>query len=108
MSNHSEENARFVTCRCQICNGAIEFDSNELDGRETAQVECPHCTLETSLFVSEQNVPPVISESHLRQISDVTREDLLRRSNAEQIGAEEGADQAERLTPNQFSDFIGQ
>jgi TM2 domain-containing membrane protein YozV len=51
MSNESEENARLVTCRCQICNGAIEFDANELNGRESARVECPHCTLETVIFV---------------------------------------------------------
>ncbi|MGD0814195.1 MAG: AAA family ATPase [Verrucomicrobiota bacterium] len=75
-------------------------------------VECPECR--ASLVVPEQRVPPVISDAsfHLRQISDVEREELHRKRNAEQIVAVESAAQTcsetEHLTPKQFSDFIGQ
>jgi hypothetical protein len=50
VSKESEENIRLVTCRCQICNGAIEFDANELQGMESATVDCPHCHMETIIF----------------------------------------------------------
>ena len=33
---------RYVTCRCQHCDGNIEFDANELVG-ENSVVPCPHC-----------------------------------------------------------------
>lgn len=62
MRNESEENARLVTCRCQICNGAIEFDDNDLNGRETASVPCPHCTMDTIIFappVPKRVSPPI-------------------------------------------------
>lgn len=52
----------FVTCPCQHCSGNIEFDSNQLDGAENVTVSCPHCELETKIFVPEQSVPPVISD----------------------------------------------
>jgi TM2 domain-containing membrane protein YozV len=77
MSNESEENARLVTCRCQICNGAIEFDANELNGREEATVECPYCKMETVIYaprttsrpaqrVIAAGAPPVISKAYCR------------------------------------------
>jgi DNA-directed RNA polymerase subunit RPC12/RpoP len=68
MSNQSDENARFVTCRCFHCGGDIEFDANELNGAETAKVECPHCHLKTPIFAEKaphpppvQNVPDVLN-----------------------------------------------
>jgi hypothetical protein len=54
MSNQSEESARFVTCHCQHCNGAIEFDATDFAKGETRAAECPHCRLETILFVPPQ------------------------------------------------------
>jgi len=38
----------YVTCRCQQCDGHIEFDINEL-AAENGIVPCPHCGLETML-----------------------------------------------------------
>jgi chromosomal replication initiation ATPase DnaA len=112
MSNQSEEKRRFVTCRCQVCNGAIEFDANELDGRETAKVECPHCGMEATLYEPTQKVPPIISEYQLRSSSDVEREEFLCENNVEQFRTVETAEQTlsetERLTPTQFSEFLGQ
>jgi len=52
----------FVTCPCQHCSGKIEFDANQLDPAENTTVPCPHCELETIIFVPEQKVPPVISD----------------------------------------------
>ena len=52
----------YVTCPCQHCSGKIEFDSNELDPAENTTVPCPHCGFETTIFVPEQKVPPVVSE----------------------------------------------
>ena len=51
----------YVTCPCQHCGGRIEFDANQLDATEIPTVPCPYCELQTTIFVPEQNVPPVIS-----------------------------------------------
>ncbi len=48
----------YVTCPCQYCDGNIEFDANLLEKGETHTVECPHCHLETIIFVPEQKLPP--------------------------------------------------
>jgi Holliday junction DNA helicase RuvB subunit len=52
----------FVNCPCQYCSGKIEFDANQLDAAANTTVPCPHCGLETIIFVPEQKVPPVISD----------------------------------------------
>ena len=39
----------FIVCLCQHCNGNIEFDANELGGRQSVSVSCPHCGVETIL-----------------------------------------------------------
>lgn len=51
----------YVICRCQHCDGNIEFDAGQIEKGETRTVECPHCHLETIIFVPLQNVPPIIS-----------------------------------------------
>jgi TM2 domain-containing membrane protein YozV len=59
MTNESEENARFVTCYCQHCNGSIEFDANELLG-EALVVDCPHCHKGTVIFAPKTASPPPV------------------------------------------------
>jgi TPR repeat protein len=55
----------YVTCPCQYCSGKIEFDANQLDA-ENPTVLCPHCGLETIIFIPQsQGVPPVISDKEL-------------------------------------------
>ena len=44
-------------CSCQYCNGAIEFDANELV-EENSIVPCPHCGLETKLFIPQTSTTP--------------------------------------------------
>ena len=52
---------RYVTCPCQHCSGNIEFDANCLPEGERRTVPCPHCGLETTLFLTdEQRMPPPI------------------------------------------------
>ncbi len=51
----SDDNSRlptYVVCRCQNCDGHIEFDASDFDSGETRTVECPHCHLKTNIFVS--------------------------------------------------------
>lgn len=60
----------FVTCKCQYCNGKIEFDASkaEVSGPHGDLgmgpiVPCPHCSLETVLFVPKNqrnNVQPKV------------------------------------------------
>lgn len=40
---------RLVVTKCEHCNGKIEFDANELAGRESVLAPCPHCGVETTL-----------------------------------------------------------
>jgi hypothetical protein len=54
--------SKFVTCRCRHCNGHIEFDASDAG----ATVACPHCGLETVLFIPANyskiaNPPPASS-----------------------------------------------
>ena len=50
---------RFVTCRCQHCNGGIEFDAEQLSVDNNI-VPCPHCGEETELHIaSADEVVPV-------------------------------------------------
>ena len=36
---------------CNHCNGRIEFDASDLGQGETRTIECPHCHLDTTIFV---------------------------------------------------------
>jgi Holliday junction DNA helicase RuvB subunit len=124
MSSQSDENALLVTCRCQLCNGAIEFDANELNGRESAKVECPHCKMETIIFAPRSPLPPVISNEafihQLLQLSESERgplyakklEEIRLKAVTRKIHVVEPVvelpSECELLTPKQFPDFIGQ
>ena len=56
----SETAPRYVSCPCQICSGRIEFDANQLDPAEKTTVPCPHCGMETIIFVPPEPTPLVI------------------------------------------------
>ncbi len=43
----------FVSCRCQHCDGHIEFDASGFAKGETRNVECPHCQQETNISVPD-------------------------------------------------------
>jgi phage shock protein PspC (stress-responsive transcriptional regulator) len=47
-----------TTCQCQRCSGNISFDSKELNELNRIVV-CPHCQMETMLFVPPE-VPPIV------------------------------------------------
>jgi len=62
MSNPPNEPPHFVICRCQHCDGNIEFDACDFDKGETRNAECPHCHLETVLFIP-QSKPPLLPKT---------------------------------------------
>lgn len=45
-----------VTCPCQHCNGHIQFDRLQLLAGNS-KIDCPHCGLETVLFVPPEKKP---------------------------------------------------
>ena len=47
----------YVKAACEHCVGGIEFDSNQLANGETCLVQCPHCHMDTIIFVSEEDEP---------------------------------------------------
>src|SRR5882724_294549 len=53
----NESKEKFSICPCQHCNGDIEFDDNQLEVSETQTVECPHCHLETIIFIPRITSP---------------------------------------------------
>ena len=56
----NEEN-NLVTCRCQQCDGNIEFDASLFQTGTTTP--CPHCGIETLLFIpNAQKSPEKIAE----------------------------------------------
>lgn len=44
---------QFVICPCRHCNGKIEFDASRFEKGETRAAECPHCHMETLLFIPQ-------------------------------------------------------
>jgi Holliday junction resolvasome RuvABC ATP-dependent DNA helicase subunit len=56
-SGSDSSHVYFATCKCQHCNGGIEFDTRNFDKGETRCVECPHCHGETLIFVRTVNPP---------------------------------------------------
>jgi len=68
MSNPPNELPRYVTCRCQHCDGHIEFDASGLREGETRRIECPHCQQNTNIFVPARlDVPK--SPAHFYAVS---------------------------------------
>lgn len=42
---------RIVTCKCNLCSGNIEFDSDNFDPDNPPAIPCPHCGAETQLYI---------------------------------------------------------
>lgn len=51
----SDEQRNYITCSCQNCAGHIKFDPSLLRKGETRTVECPHCHLDTILYIPQAN-----------------------------------------------------
>lgn len=84
---------RYVTCSCQHCSGNIEFDANCLPEGETRTAPCPHCGLETTLFLTDERrmpppIPPMLRQGETQL--DPARMEVLKwyRKVAEQGDAE--------------------
>jgi len=81
MSNPTNEQPRLVICRCQHCDGHIEFDASQAG----ESVTCPHCNAETTLYVppiSEQEanlspVPPSADEIKQAELEQFKVEKIL-------------------------------
>lgn len=65
---------RYVVCRCQHCDGHIEFDANELT-EENSIVPCPHCGLETKITIP--TVEPSIQEPDAPTISPASSPQIV-------------------------------
>lgn len=84
------ESLHFVTCRCQHCNGNIEFDASDFQIGETRVAECPHCHLETILFVPPSQKPPPIQPTAQAQAVKGTILDYTIQTNAGIISGDDG------------------
>jgi hypothetical protein len=49
-------NKQCAKCNCEHCDGRIEFDASDFDEGEMRTAECPHCHLETPLFVPRAEI----------------------------------------------------
>ena len=43
--------AALVTCMCNHCSGKLEFDAANFDPANPAVIQCPHCALDTTLYI---------------------------------------------------------
>ena len=53
MNEPGEDDSNLVICRCQTCSGHIQFDRAAFNSTEPPTVECPHCNLQTTLYIPE-------------------------------------------------------
>jgi hypothetical protein len=60
----------FVTCWCQHCGNNIEFDAAQLSKDEVRAVDCPHCHLETNIFIQP---PEFIPKPQSRNVQEEMR-----------------------------------
>jgi hypothetical protein len=81
---------RLVTCRCHYCEGDIEFDASGFAKGETRTVECPHCKLETLIFVPIAPKPSQAPPSPTKQSVKGTVLDFTIQTNAGIISGDDG------------------
>jgi TPR repeat protein len=61
LESMSDQSPHCVACHCQHCSSKIEFDANQLEPGENPTVPCPHCGLDTKIFVPrEQKMQAVV------------------------------------------------
>src|ERR1035437_1826989 len=93
----------YVTCSCQHCGGKIEFDANQLDPTDLPTVPCPHCELQTTIFVPEEQVPPVVADEIFpsSEVSEIENGESSSKQNNQEnsrtLGFEEAARRAIRI-----------
>jgi Holliday junction DNA helicase RuvB subunit len=110
----SNTEAEFVTCLCNTCSGKIEFERASFDPVAPAVVTCPHCGLETQLYISKTSVrigglPPLPQMPTPPIISPVSQPVTSGGSSlASQVTALESLSLEPQFTPATFQDFVGQ
>jgi hypothetical protein len=65
----SEPAPHYIDCLCLHCSGKIEFDANGLDANKSLAVPCPHCGLETTIFLPGQ-MPAECQPTYVSDFSD--------------------------------------
>jgi NAD-dependent SIR2 family protein deacetylase len=74
MSDTESKSPNYVICSCEHCDGHIEFNANEFT-EENSIVPCPHCGLETKIFISTLQTEKVRTDL----ASFVASQNLIRR-----------------------------
>src|ERR1039458_6580607 len=97
---------RYVVCNCQHCDGRIEFDANEF-AEENSIVPCPHCGLETKIFIPILQAEKVSTElpSPVASPNAVRREGFFCGTSEilqERVGDEHPVANAPDLTEDQI------
>ena len=74
-------NENFVTCRCQYCNKGIEFNAEQLEVSGSAgdkitgqTTTCPHCGMDTLLFIPREKTPEPIAEKPPEKIVKLVKQ----------------------------------
>jgi uncharacterized membrane protein YqjE len=66
-----DDGSKYIKCSCQHCGGHIKFEASQLRQGEVRKVECPHCHLETPIFL------PHSSETKTANVSTQTKSTRL-------------------------------
>ncbi len=113
-----DPNQTWAICNCNNCSGHLEFDAS----RAGEVVACPHCGMETTLYVPETPVseapPPVLlgrePQVHIAESPLTEGGAEVAQKTAEAAKIEIDAYELSLLnleastTPNMFQDFVGQ
>ena len=114
---------RYVVCDCQHCDGHIEFDANEFV-EENSIVPCPHCGLETKIFIPDiqtekapTELPSSVASANTARregffCGEVTTQETGTRASSEPIPAQVAASlptnpQVRSVIPNAKQIFKG-
>src|SRR5208282_2107862 len=106
MSDNESKSPRYVICDCRHCDSRIEFDANEF-AEENSIVPCPHCGLETKIFIPILQAEKVPTElpSSVASPNAVRREGFFCGTSEilqERVGGEHPAASAPDLTEDQI------
>lgn len=81
----NQQSGNYVICRCQYCDKGIEFNAAELS-EENSIVPCPHCGLETKLYIpqtgaSQDSSLPSLKDNELDAFVDrfTTEKEFLKK-----------------------------
>ena len=97
----------YVKCRCQHCDGGIEFDANQLENSTPRIMDCPHCGLETILYIPASKASRPKTEVILSVLAERDISAEIRPMMRRQFESPRGPYSGDIICPNPNCGYIG-